>query len=411
MPEASSRSKVMPASPIRRLVPYAQAAEKKGVHVHYLNIGQPDVLSPDSFWKGVNQYERKTLAYSPSPGREDLIRAAIDDYKNRGIVLDQSQVLVTTGGSEATLFAFISCFNPGDEVIVVEPYYANYSGFAVESGVNLVALTSRLEDDFALPSVAEFEKAITSRTKGILICNPSNPTGNAYGKSTILELARLVKKHDLFLIVDEVYRDFYYSTEPLIPILTLDGLENHAVMIDSLSKRLSLCGARVGFLVSRNPEVMSGATKLAQARLSAGSLDQAGAAVAIRETPKTYYEAVRAEYQRRRDVLTEGLRKIDGVLCPAIEGAFYAFIRLPVDDAEKFCKWMLSDFSFEGETLLMAPGEGFYLSSGLGKDEVRIAYVLNEDSILRALRCLEEGLKQYPGRVQSVKCAESVGIG
>jgi len=400
MPQASQRAMEMPASPIRRLMPLATQAESHGIHVHYLNIGQPDIFSPEAFWKGVREYKNKTLAYSPSPGYQGLRDAALEDFNSRGIPLESSELLVTTGGSEATFFAFLACFNPGDEVIVVEPYYANYSGFAVESGVKLVVLTSSIETNFELPAIEQFDKVITNKTRGILICNPSNPTGVSYTEEHFIGLAKLVKQHNLFLIVDEVYRDFNYTDTELTPILTISGLAEYGVMIDSLSKRMSLCGARIGFLASHNKSVMEGAVKLAQARLSSPTLDQAGAAMAIADTPPSYFADIRKEFQHRKKILVAELAKIPGVICPKIEGAFYAFVRLPVDDAELFCKWMLTDFQLDGETILMAPGEGFYLTPGLGKNEVRIAYVLKEDKLVRAIQCLGAGLGVYPGRTE-----------
>lgn len=397
----------MPASPIRRLVPLASAAEARGVHVHYVNIGQPDIVTPDAFWQGVHGYKQKTLGYSQSPGREELKAAAVADYQRRGIDVKESDLVVTVGGSEACLFAFLSCFNPGDEVIVLEPYYANYQGFAVQTGVKLKALTAYLEDDFALPPVDRIEAAIGPNTKGILLCNPSNPTGCSFSNTHLHAIAEVAKKKNLFLIVDEVYRDFNYTDTEVQSCLTIPGLEEHAVMIDSLSKRLSLCGARVGFLVSRNKAVMSGAVKLSMARLSAGTLDQAGAAVALNNTPPEYMAQVREEYRRRKDALVKGLAAIPGVKCPRIDGAFYAFFELPVEDAEDFCSWMLTSFNHNGETLLMAPGEGFYLTPGLGRNQVRIAYVLETEKLERAVECLKHGLAAYAERPAEAAAARS----
>lgn len=386
----------MPASPIRRLVPLAVAAEKRGTQVHYLNIGQPDTATPEAFWEGIRSGMTRTLEYSASPGVARLREVAVADYRRRGWDIGIDDLVVTTGGSEATFFAFMGCFNPGDEVIVVEPYYANYSGFAVESGTKLVALTTRIEDEFRLPTVGDIADKITSKTKAILVCNPSNPTGCSFSKTELEGLADLAKRHDLFLIGDEVYRDFNYSDTPLVSVLNLPGMEQHAIMLDSASKRFSLCGARIGFLVSKNEGVMAGANKFAQARLSSPTLEQSGVISAILETPQSYFEDVRNEYMRRRDILLAELRSIPGVLAPTVQGAFYAIARLPVADAEAFCRWMLEDFSMEGETVMMAPASGFYLTPGLGMDEVRIAYVIEEKKIKRAMACLRAGLAAYP---------------
>lgn len=396
MIRASERSYTMPASPIRRLVPYAVAAEKRGVHVHYMNIGQPDIASPDSFWKGVQSQFVKTLEYSPSPGIPALREAALADYARRGIPVEAKDLLITSGGSEATLFALLSCFNPGDELLVVEPYYANYLGFAVEAGIKLKAITTHLDADFQLPSPSTIAAEITPSTKGILICNPSNPTGGSFSSADLRALANIAIEKNLFLIVDEVYRDFNYTENELLSVMSLPELEDRAVMIDSLSKRYSLCGARIGFLVSKNADVIAGANKLAQARLAAATLEQAGAAQALRDTPLSYFGEVNQEYRARRDLTVRLLRTIPGVKVPRIDGAFYALIELPVPDVETFCIWMLENFNHNGETLLMAPAEGFYLTPGLGKNQARLAYVLEQPKIERALECLRQGLASYP---------------
>lgn len=386
----------MPASPIRRLVPLAVAAERRGVHVHYLNIGQPDVVTPEAFWDGIRKGMRPTLEYSPSPGVPSLRETALADYQKRGFPIQAEDLLVATGGSEATLWAFMVCCDPGDEVIVVEPYYANYSAMALEAGVRLVALTTRIEDEFALPSVDEIAARLTPRTRAILVCNPSNPTGTSFTPSELQALADLARRNNLFLIGDEVYRDFNYTDTPLVSVLNLPGMEEHAVMLDSASKRFSACGARIGFIVSKNKSVMEGANKLAQARLSGPTLEQMGVENAIKETPLSYFADVRSEYMRRRDVLLSELRSIPGVVAPNVNGAFYAIARLPVPDSEEFCKFLLNDFSLDGETVMMAPANGFYLTPGLGFDEVRIAYVLEEAKLVRAMRCLKAGLEAYP---------------
>lgn len=389
-------------------MPLANAAVKKGIHVHYLNIGQPDILSPQAFWDGVDAFQRTTLAYSPSPGRDDIREAALADYRSRGIPVEPEELVVTAGGSEAMLFAFLACFDPGDEVLVLEPYYANYKSMAGEAGVNLISLMTKIEEDFALPTVEEIEARLTPKTKGILLCNPSNPTGCTFSNAHLHGIAKIAINRDLFLIVDEVYRDFNYTDSAIESCLSVKGLEQHAVMIDSLSKRLSLCGARIGFFASHNKGIMESAVKLSQARLSIGTLDQAGAARALSGTPPEYMAKIRAEYMHRRDVLVAGLKRMEGVICPRIDGAFYAFVQLPVDDAEEFCKWMLSDFEYRNETVLMAPGEGFYLTPGVGKNQARIAYVLEAAQLERALDCIRVGLENYPGRL--APAAQTIGI-
>jgi len=306
--------------------------------------------------------------------------------------------MVTNGGSEATLFAFLCCLNPGEEVIVIEPFYANYAGFAVTSGVTLVPLTTKIEEDFRLPSPAEIEAVVTPRTRAILLCNPSNPTGTVFSSSDLREIAEIAVRHDLFLIGDEVYRDFYYGSEELVSVLQLPGLEERTLMLDSASKKFSLCGSRVGFFVTRNKALLDAALKFGQARLSAPTLDMMGVEASLRETPESYFADVRAEYMARRDVLVSELEQIEGVKVPKIAGAFYAMVELPIDDSDRFCQWMVEEFSYEGETVLMAPATGFYITPGLGKREVRIAYVLDRERLARAVKCLEAGLAAYPGR-------------
>lgn len=398
MPNISLRAAALPSSPIRKLVDFAVDAEKRGVKVHYLNIGQPDVESPQAFWDAVSAPHAKTLAYSHSAGIASLRTAAAASYRSIGIDVSPEQVLVTTGGSEAALMSFIACFDPGDEVIVVEPFYANYSGFAVVAGVRLVPLTTRIEDDFALPSTSEIEAKITDRTRGILLCNPSNPTGTVFSARQLRDIAKLARSRDLFLIVDEVYRDFYYSEDELLSVLRIEGMERHAIMLDSVSKRFSLCGARVGFLVSRNEAVLASALKYGQARLASPTLEQIGVEGCLLNTPASYFENVRSEYRARRDILTSELARIPGVTCPTINGAFYAIVRLPVDDADKFCEWLVREFELDGETVLLAPASGFYATPGLGRQEVRIAYVLGQDRLRAAMRVLKQGLEAYASR-------------
>lgn len=399
VPAVSDRAVRMPASPIRRLVGFALDAETRGVTVHKLNIGQPDVHSPAAFWRAVANPTNPVLEYSHSAGIAPLRAALSDHYRGRGIDVTPDEILVTTGGSEACLIAMSTLFDPGDECVVVEPFYANYLGFATQAGVALRPLTSRIEEDFALPSPDAFAGAIGPRTKGILLCNPSNPTGTAYSPDSLRAIARLCVERDLWLIVDEVYRDFYYGdAADLLSVLNLAGLENRAVMVDSASKKFSLCGARVGFLVTRNREVMGAALKFGQARLAAPTLDQEGVAACLRECGDEYFVAVREEYRARRDVVTEELAKIPGVVVPKIAGAFYAVVRLPIDDSDRFCRWMMESFHHEGESVLMAPATGFYATPGLGRDEVRIAYVLEIPVLRRAIRALAAGLSAYNAR-------------
>ena len=387
----------MPASPIRRLVPFAEDAQRRGVQIYQLNIGQPDVESPVQFWDALAKANLKLVAYSHSAGNASLRAKLLKQYCRRGVDLRENELMVTTAGSEAIRFAFMCCLNPGDEVIIPEPLYANYLGFAVEAGVRVVPITTRIEENFALPSISGFEKKITPRTKAILICNPSNPTGTIFGEGDLRALRDAVLKHDLFLFADEVYREFNYTDTELFSVLQLEGIERNAVMIDSVSKRYSLCGARVGFLASRNAEVMSSALKFGQARLSPPMLEQIGVEGAL-DTPPEYFTAVREEYKSRRDLLCAELRTMKGVLCPRIDGAFYATVRLPIDDCDAFCRWLLESFSHEGRTVMLAPATGFYATPGLGKDEVRIAYVLKKEDLAGAMACLRQALATYPGR-------------
>jgi aspartate aminotransferase len=401
MPAISERAVELPASPIRRLVPSADIARKKGLRVYHLNIGQPDIESPEEFWQAVRQLasSTKVLEYSNSAGREELRRLQAEHYRSIGIEVSPTELLVTTGGSEALFFALLACLNPGDEVIFREPCYANYISFAVELGLRVKPIVTRIEDDFALPEPEEFERQITPHTKAILICNPDNPTGGVYDDAMMRDLRDICLRHDLFLIGDEVYREFNYTPQPLTSVLQLEGMEEHAVMCDSVSKRFSLCGARVGFIVSRNADVISAALKCGQARLSSPTLEMM-AVERTMSTPAAYFEAVRAEYKRRQEFLVRTLRSIPGVVCPRLDGAFYAMVRLPVDDTDRFCQWMLEEFEHEGQTVMLAPGSGFYATPGLGTNEARIAYVLNEQDLSAALECLRHALARYPGRVE-----------
>jgi aspartate aminotransferase len=345
------------------------------------------------------------LEYSHSAGIQQLRAAIAADYRKKGIPVEEQHVIVTTGGSEATLFAFLTCLDPGDEVVCVEPFYANYAGFAKVAGVRLVPMITFLDEDFALPSVEQLVAKIGPKTKAILLCNPSNPTGSVFTPDSLRQLAAVAKDRELFLIVDEVYRDFYYGDEELLSVMQIPDMEEHAVMIDSASKKFSLCGARIGFLVSKNSRLLSASVKFGQARLAAPTLDQIGVTACLERTPASYFEAVRTEYMARRDLLRSRLLEIPGVRCPKIDGAFYAVVRLPVDDADRFAEWMVTQFSHAGETVLVAPASGFYITPGKGADEVRIAYVLDRERLARAVDCLAAALQAYPGRTMSPKIA------
>jgi len=386
----------MPASPIRKLVPYAEAAKKKGVKVYHLNIGQPDIETPEMALDAVRHFDFKVLEYSHSAGNESYRRKLATYYKGAGINVDYSQVLITTGGSEAISFGFMSCLDAGDEVIIPEPFYANYNGFAVAANVVVRPLTSHIENGFALPPAAEFERLITPRTKGIVICNPNNPTGYLYSREEMETLKQIVIKHDLYLFSDEAYRDFCYSGEHF-SAMNLEGAENNVLMMDTISKRYSACGGRIGALVTRNQTVLDTVLKFAQARLSPPSFGQilGEAATAL---PADYFDHTKAEYLKRRDVLVNRLNKIPGVFCPNPGGAFYAMASLPVDDSDVFCQWMLESFSYNNQTVMLAPAGGFYGTKGLGKKEIRLAYVLNTDALSKAMDCLEKALEQYPGK-------------
>lgn len=387
----------MPDSPIRKLAPFANAAKERGTHVIHLNIGQPDIATPEVALNAVRNLDRNVLEYSPSEGFASYRERLAGYYNGVGVDVSSDQILVTTGGSEALVFAFMSCLDPGDEVIIPEPFYANYNGFATLAGIKIVPVTARIEDGFALPPMADFERAITPRTKAILICNPGNPTGTKYPDESLDALAQLVQSHDLFLFADEVYREFTYDGSNARSVLTVSGLEEHAIVVDSVSKRYSMCGARVGALVTRNAAVRQAAMKFAMARLSPPTLAQIAAEAAL-DTPDSYFDDVRVSYRQRRDALVGGLSAIEGVLCPSPGGAFYAVAKLPIDDADAFCQWMLESFEHEGNTVMMAPNTGFYATPGLGKQEVRLAYVLELDEIEKAVECVRAGLAAYAGR-------------
>lgn len=392
----SKRGEMMPPSPIRKLVPYAEAAKKRGTKVYHLNIGQPDIETPPAILNAVRNADIKVLEYSHSAGNESYRRKLVQYYKSVGIDVKHDQILITTGGSEAIMFGFFTCLNPGDEVIIPEPFYANYNGFACAAGVNVVPITSKIETGFALPPIEDFEKVITPKTKAIIICSPNNPTGYLYSKAEMLALKEICLKHDLYLFSDEAYREFCYDGE-YVSAMHMDGLEQHVVLMDTISKRYSACGARLGAFVTKNKVVYDAAMKFAQARLSPPGLAQIMGEAAV-DLPASYFDAPKAEYLSRRNLLVSRLNKMEGVFCPNPGGAFYAMAKLPIDDSDKFCQWLLESFSHEEQTVMLAPATGFYGSSGLGKNEVRLAYVLNLEALNKAMDCLEEALKVYPGR-------------
>ena len=387
----------MPASPIRRLVPYAEEAKKKGRKVYHLNIGQPDIKTPEVARDAVKNMTAKVIEYSHSAGNESYRRKLAAFYQGIGINVDHTEMLITTGGSEAISFALMATVDPGEEMIVPEPFYANYNGFSVAAGVNVVPITSGIENSFALPPIEAFEKVITPKTRGIIICNPNNPTGYLYSRKELEMLGEIVKKHDLYLYSDEVYREFCYDGEKHFSAMDLPGLEEHVIMFDSVSKRYSMCGVRIGTLISKNREVISTALKFAQARLSPPSYGQVAGEAAL-DTPDSYFKEVYEEYMERRDFMVEALNRMPGVICPMPKGAFYTVVHLPVDDADVFTQWILSEFEYKNQTVMMAPASGFYSTPGLGKQEVRIAYVLKKEDLALAMETLAEALKAYPGR-------------
>ena len=391
----------MPPSPIRKLVPYAETAKKAGRKVYHLNIGQPDIETPAVMLDAIKHSHITTIEYSHSAGNESYRKKLTAYYKQFNINLTSDQILITTGGSEALLMAMMTCFNPGDEIIIPEPFYANYNGFANANDVKVVPVRSYIETGFALPPVSEFEKCIGPKTKGIMICNPGNPTGYLYTEQELNLLRDIVKKHDLFLLSDEVYREFCYDGKKYTSVMQLDGIDDNVILLDSISKRYSACGARIGALITKNKEVMAAALKFGQARLSPPTYGQIGAEAAL-DTPAAYFEKVKTEYVSRRDFVIEALNKMDGVTCPKPAGAFYCIARLPIDNADKFCQWLLESFNFENQTVMLAPATGFYSTPGAGTDEVRIAYVLKKEDLKNAMICLEKALAEYPGKT-SVK--------
>jgi aspartate aminotransferase len=394
MPKVSIKGQQMPESPIRKLVPFAEIAKKKGNKVYHLNIGQPDIKTPDVALQAVKNADIKVLEYSHSAGFESYRTKLSQYYKNHGLPVETQDIIITTGGSEALLFAMGSTMDVNDEIIIPEPFYANYNGFSTASGVKVVPVISGIETGFALPPIEAFEKLITPKTKAILICNPGNPTGYLYSQEEILKLAEIVKKHDLFLIADEVYREFIYDGDKHFSVMNVPGLEEHAIMIDSVSKRYSMCGARIGCIVSKNKEVMATAMKFAQARLSPPTYAQIASEAAL-ETPQSYFDDVISEYKDRRDTLISELNKIEGVKVATPKGAFYCIAKLPIDNADKFAQWLLESYDLNGETVMVAPAAGFYSTPNIGLDEVRIAYVLNKDDLIKSVQILKEAITTY----------------
>jgi aspartate aminotransferase len=396
MPILSKKSMAMPASPIRKLVPFAETAKSRGTTVYHLNIGQPDIETPKIVRDKLNNLDLEVIEYSHSAGFLSYREGLAKYYQNLGISLDpDKEIMITTGGSEALTFAFQCCFEPGDEIIIPEPFYANYNGFATTCGIKVVPVTAKIENGFALPPIEDFKEKITSKTKGILICNPGNPTGYLYSKEELQSLKDIIKEHDLFLFADEVYREFCYEGAVHFSALELEGIENNVVLVDSVSKRYSMCGARVGALISRNHQFMEMALKFGQARLSPPTLGQIAGETAL-ETPQSYFDQVTNEYVERRNIVVEGLSKINGVKCPKPQGAFYCIAELPVKDADHFCQWLLEKFEHNGQTVMLAPASGFYANNSV-QNQVRIAYVLNKENLKNAVECIEKALEVYTG--------------
>ena len=398
MPQLSLKGQLMPPSPIRKLVPYAEEAKRRGIKVYHLNIGQPDIETPAGARAAVKNNKETIFEYSHSAGVESYRKKLVEYYHKVGIEVSKDDILVTDGGSEALFMAMIVCLNPGEEVLVPEPYYANYNGFAMEAGVVIKPIKSTIDTDFALPPISDFEKHISEKTKAILLCNPNNPTGYLYSREELETLATIVKKHDMFLICDEVYREFCYDGEKFHSTLNLKGIEQNVIVADSVSKRYSMCGVRLGALVTRNKQVYDACMNMAQARLSPPLLAQIAAEAAV-DTPQEYFDAVIEEYISRRNCIVEALNKIDGVYCPKPKGSFYTIVKLPIDNCERFAQWMLEEFSYQGQTVMLAPATGFYVTPGAGLNEVRVAYVINKEDLLASAKCIEEALKVYPGRV------------
>jgi aspartate aminotransferase len=396
MLKPSQRGEMMPPSPIRKLVPFAEKAKAQGIKVHHLNIGQPDIETPAEVMNAVKNADIKVLAYSHSAGNESYRKKLVEYYRKNGIDISAEQIIITAGGSEAIVFGMMACLDAGDEVIIPEPFYANYNGFAVMAGIKIVPVTSSIENGFALPPIAEFEKLITPKTKAILICNPNNPTGYLYSKEEMEQLEDICLRNQLFLFSDEAYREFCYEGT-YTSALHLKKIQEQVILMDTISKRYSACGARIGAFVTKNKEVYLAALKLAQARLSPPGLAQILGEAAV-DLPDDYFNEPKAAYLSRRNLLVERLNKMEGVFCPTPGGAFYVIAKLPIDDGDRFCQWLLESFSYKGQTVMLAPASGFYETKGLGKHEVRLAYVINNDDINAAMDCLEEALKVYPGR-------------
>ena len=398
MLQISKRGIEMPASPIRKLVPFAEAAKKRGTKVYHLNIGQPDIETPKMVLDAVRHSDFKVLEYSHSAGNESYRKKLVGYYKSVGVDVNEKQIIITTGGSEAILFGFMACLDAGDEVIIPEPFYANYNGFAVEAGVTVVPITSHIENGFALPPIEAIEAKITPRTKAIVICNPNNPTGYLYSAAEMEQLKSIILQHNLYLFSDEAYREFCYEGTQ-ISALHLTGVDDHVVIMDTISKRYSACGGRIGAFITKNQALLDATMKFAQARLSPPSFAQIAGEAAI-DLPANYFDYTKAEYKSRRDLIVTRLNAMEGVFCPNPGGAFYAMAKLPIDDADKFCQWLLEEFAFENQTVMLAPATGFYGTPGLGKQEVRLAYVLNLEDINKAMDCLEAALKTYPGLIK-----------
>lgn len=400
MPSISEKGRAMPSSPIRKLVPCAEEAKRKGRKIFHLNIGQPDIDTPEIALNAIKNLNIRILEYTHSAGNESYRRKLAGYYNSLRIDIDYTNILITTGGSEAVLFSFMTCVNPGEEIITPEPFYANYNGFATATDIKIVPVTSYIKDDFGLPPIKEIEKKITPSTKGILICNPNNPTGYLYSREELDMLRDIVKKYDLYLFSDEVYREFCYDGAEHFSAMNLKGIEQNVIMLDSVSKRYSECGIRIGAIITRNCEVLNTALKFAQARLSPPGLGQIVAEASL-DTPPEYFAGVNREYTERRNYMVEALNKIPGVYCPKPKGAFYAVVKLPVDDADRFAQWLLEEFEYNNQTVMIAPASGFYTTPGLGRNEARIAYVLKIEDLKNAMKVLEEALKVYPGRTDN----------
>jgi len=398
MPSLSQRGVIMPPSPIRKLVPFADQAKEKGRHVYHLNIGQPDIHTPETYWNAIEHHGRKVLEYGPSAGLTSYRKKLVTYYRRFNINVDYENIIVTTGGSEAIIFTLMAITDPGDEIIIPEPFYTNYNGFAVEAAAKIVTITSDIEDDFQLPPIESIREKINTRTRAIMICNPNNPTGYVYSRDEMDALRKIVREHDIFLLADEVYREFCYDGLAHTSVMHLTGIDDQAVLLDSISKRYSACGARIGCIVTKNREILDATLKFGMARLCPPTLEQLGAEAGI-ETPRDYFDSVLEEYTERRNAMVEALRAMPGVTAPNPRGAFYLVARLPVDDADNFARWLLTDFHINNETVMIAPANGFYSTPGLGRNEVRIAYVLNTEDIKKAMHILAEALKVYPGKI------------